>query len=243
MLLGVAIAPAAARVSPRDVAATHRYLLAQIALRRAQAQQASAALGVWQAMAARIEGECPHILAGTPLAGPTPPTEVPGDFADRQLEFELGFAVLIAPEPLQHANDTRFYETVKRLRWSSRALTGTLHALALQSVRQSEVPAPDLCSDLRYWVASGYLLYSPATQHFDHEVEGIIAMAPIELQEGDPKGLDAEQLIARRLRRYEGPADRRLARHAFPPARKTPAEGPVLEALEKIYAALGRKTA
>jgi hypothetical protein len=245
LALGAAAVPAEAAVRPADAAATHRYLLARVALRRAQAQQASGSLAVWQGLAARLQGECPGILAGTPLAGPKPATDVPGEYADGKLEFELGFAVLLAPEALHRAGDAQFYDVVRRLRWSNRALTRLLRRLALQSLRQAELPTPDLCGDLRYWTAGGYVRISPATERYDLAVEGILAMASIDLQPGEPEGLDFEGRVAYRLGKYEAPADRRLARRAFAVGRELtdPAGKPVLEAIEKVYTALGRKTA
>ncbi len=243
--LGAGAVPAQAALRPGDAAATHRYLLAKIALDRRQAGLGSAPLAAWQGLAARLEGECPGILAATPLAGPKPATEVLGEYADGKLEFELGFAALLAPEALRRAGDAQFYEVVRRLRWSNRALTRLLRRLALQSLRQAELPTPDLCGDVRYWIASGDVQISPATERYDLAVEGLIAMTSIDLQTGEPKGLDLEGRVAYRLRRYEAPADRRLARRAFAVGRPLtdPLAKPVLEAIEKVFTALGRKSA
>lgn len=245
LALVVGAVPAEAAVRPGDAAATHRYLLAKIALERRQAGQGSAPLAAWQGLAARLEGECPGILASTPLAGPKPATDVLGEYADGKLESELGFAVVLAPEALQRASDAQFYDVVRRLRWSNRALTRLLRRLALQSLRQAELPTPDLCGDVRYWAAGGYVQISPATERYDLAVEGLIAMTSINLQTGEPKGLDLEGRVAYRLGKYEAPADRRLARRAFAVGRplREPAAKPVLEAIEKVFTALGRKSA
>jgi len=54
-----------------------------------------------------------------------------------------------------------------------------------------------------------------------------------------------EALVAHRLKPYEDRADRLLARKAFPPEAKitNPALRPFLEAVGKVYVALGRSPA
>jgi hypothetical protein len=235
-------APVAEASSP-DSVATHRYLLAKLAFRKGGEHEAAASLGVLHELAGAVTRECPNILSGTPLGSIEGDTSGPGEAADLKLGEELTGAVWGAAEPLGHPLDVRFYATVKHLRWSNRKLTKLIHELALEEVRQSAIAPPDLCGDLRFWVASGYLKVSAGTERYDRETEAASSTATIETHAGEPSFASADAVVAHRLKRYEAPADRRLARRAFPPERGLgdPAFRPYLEAIEAVYRALGRK--
>jgi hypothetical protein len=237
----VTAAPAQAALRPADGRATHRYLLAQLALRHGEARLYRPSLEALQALAGRFERECPDVLAGSPLASPEGDTRGPGEPADGKVAEELTIAVLDATERLQQPLAKRFYAVVRHLRWSSGALTRLVRDLALEAVRQTEIHEPDLCGDLRFWTASGYTRVSAGTERYDHEIEVVTSTTRIETGPGEPV-LDSEALVAFRLKRFEAPADRRLAHRAFPPKPKLSdaAARTYLEAIGKIYAVLGR---
>jgi hypothetical protein len=235
--------PAGAAVRPGDAAATRAYLLAKLKLQREGSRSGEAGLDAIRALATQLHGECPGILAGTPLAGP----EGGPSRADSELAQEISDAAFGASERLEHTSDVRFYATVKRLRWSNSKLTKLLHELALESVRQTGIPAPDLCADIRFWIAGGYSNVSAATMREVHESQAASSTATIEPEHGEtPFLLDSEAVVEHRLRRYESRSDHRLARRVFPP--KPADEQPQIEAafntyfgaVEQVFTSLGK---
>ena len=236
-------APAFARASASDAAATHAYLEARIALNRAQTATEPAYLNAIDALAAKVKAECPAVLAGAPRhvkGEKTNPSEL-------EISLELAAVTFGAGEHLERAADVRFESTVRRLRWSNPRLTLLLRSLAIEQAEQSAIPPPDLCSDMKFWVASGYTATSAGTKLFVHRHDVVSSITQIEYEPNEPAGnffrLDA--LVAYRLKPYENHADRVLARKALPPEPKTgdPAVTPFFEAAAGVYAALGRTPA
>ncbi len=172
--------------------------------------------------------------------------------SDLHVFEELLIATLGAAERVEHAQLARFARTVGRLHWSNPKLTRLLRSLALESDEQSAIPVPDLCSDLHFWVSSGYTAVSAGTQLYLHRLSVVSSITTIE---PEPNERNAENffnlnaLVAHRLKPYEDHADRLLARKALPQeptlshAIDTPAFRNLLEAVDKVYAALGSTSA
>jgi hypothetical protein len=239
----VAAVPAAASVKPRDAAATHAYLKAELAERQAVARQSQAGLKAVEALAGQVKTECPGVLAGAPLNTKGQPTnESAGEIAQ-----ELLFSVFSLPEHVAHPAITRFDHAVGRLLWSSRRLTRLIHESAKEEDEQSGLPTPALCPDLKAWVQSGYTATSTATKGFLHELDRISSITLIEFEPHEEATLSVERIIAHRLKPYEDHADRVLARKLNPPKEAQelkPGSAPAerlkafFEAANKVYAAL-----
>lgn len=235
-------AAAFARVVASDAAATHAYLEAKIALRRAAVATESAVLRAIQALAARVKAECPGVLAGAP-------PHVKGEKTN-QSELEVSDELLSvgfgAGEHVEHPAKERFARVVRRLRWSNPKLTRLLRFLALEQAEQSAIPLPDLCSDMKFWVSSSYTATSAGTKRFEHRQSVVSSITLIESEPYEPIAnfLHLDALVAYRLKRYEDHADRLLARKALPREAKiinpNPALRSLLAAVGSIYVALGR---
>ncbi len=237
-------APATARVSASDVAATHDYLEARIALRRAAAVAGKQAeLKTISVLEVQVKAECPGVLAGAP-------PHVKGEKTN-QSELEVSEELLSgtfgAAERLAHPAYARFARTVRRLHWSNPRLTRLLRSLAIEQTEQSAIPPPELCSDLKFWVASGYTAVSVGTKRFLHRLSVVSSITQIESEPHEPVAdfFNLNALVAHRLKPYEDGADHLLARKALPPDAKltNPALRPFLEAVGKVYVALGRSAA
>jgi hypothetical protein len=226
-----------------DAAATHAYLRARIAERQAAQAMKPAAIAALGALEGVVRTGCPGILVGAPPHAKGEKTNE----SVRAISDEPFSMILGTPERVEHAQLARFARTVGRLRWSNPRLTRLLHSLALEQDEQSAIPYPDLCSDLRFWVASGYSTVSTETQLFLRRQRGVSSITTIEDEPGEPIGdlFNLNALVARRLRPYENHADRLLARKALPPegslaqAINAPTVRAYLEASAKVYAALG----
>lgn len=241
--LGVIVhsgAPALARVTGSDAAATHAYLKA-ILLRGVGA--GSAELKAVGALEAQVKTECPGVLAGAP---PHVKGEKTNESED-EISQELLSATFGAAEHVEHPAYARFQKIVRRLRWSNPKLTRLLHSLAIEQAKQSAIPPPELCADMKFWVASGYTAVSASTKRLLHEMRVVSSITLIEPEPHEPvtNFLNLNALVAYRLKPYEDHADRLLARNALPPEVKLtdPALRPFLEAAGKVLVALGRTPA
>lgn len=208
-------APAAARVSASDAAATHAYLEARIALRHSPGEAEPADLQAIEALEAQVKTECPDVLVGAP-------PHVKGEKTNQsegEILDELMSAAFGAAEHVQHPSDERFSKTVRRLHWSNPRLTRLLRSLALEQAEQSAIPPPHLCADLKFWVASGYTTVSAGTKEFLHRQSVVSSITQIESEPHEPASnlFNLDALVAHRLRPYEDRADKLLAKKALPP--------------------------
>jgi hypothetical protein len=235
-------APAVARVSTSDAAATHTYLEARIALQRAPEGTESAEIKAIEALGAQVKTECPDVLAGAPPYVEGEKTNQ----SDSEISEELFSAVFGAAEHVAHPSDERFSKTVRRLHWSNPKLTRLLRSLALEQAEQSAIPTPNLCSDTKFWVASGYTTVSAGTKEFLHRHSVVSSITQIESEPHEPLGdiFDLNALVARRLKPYEDHADKLLAKKAIPHEGEitSAALTPLFEAMGKVFAALGQTT-
>ncbi len=224
----------------RDAAATHAYLTARIILRHAEVAAEPAVLQAITALATQVKTECSGVLTGAP-------PHVKGEKTNES-EFEVSEELLSAGfgagGRVEHPADARFATTVRHLRWSSPKLTRLLRSLAIEGAAQSAVPPPDLCSDMKWWVASGYSRVSAGTKLYLHRLNVVSSITQIEPEphESPLEGFHLDSLVARRLKPYEDHADRLLARKALPPEGKLtdPTVKPYIEAVGSIFVALGR---
>jgi len=234
------LAPQAlARVTGSDAAATHAYLKAVIALNRASAETEPAGIKAIEALATQVQAECPGVLAGAP-------PHVKGEKTNKsrsEAVEEIVAATLGVAEHLEHPADSRFANIVKRLRWSNPKLTRLLRSLAREQADQSAIPSPELCPDMRFWVASGFTATSTGTHGLLHRLQVVSSITQIEAEPHEPTAntFNLKALVAYRLKPYEDQRDRALARKALPAESSLtpPQVKPYLEALAKVEAALG----
>jgi hypothetical protein len=233
-------APAVARVKASDATATRAYLEARIAWQRATGAAGPAELNAINALAAQVRAECPGVLTGAP-------PRVKGEKTNQsegEVSREILSAAFGAAEHVGHPADARFAAAVQRVRWSNRRLTRLLRSLAIEHAEQSAIPPPDLCADMKFWVASGYTAVSAGTKRFLHRHSVVSSITQIEFEPHEPASnfFHLNAVVAYRLKPYEDHADRLLARKALPPEGKLtdPRLGPLFEALDAVDAALGR---
>ncbi len=237
------VTPAVARVTAGDAASTHAYLEARIVLQRAGVASEPAELKAIGALEAQVEVECPGALAGAPPHAKGEKTNE----SEVEVSQELLSAGFGAGGEVEHPADARFARTVRRLRWSNPKLTRLLHSLAIEQAKQSAIPLPELCADMKFWVASGYTAVSAGTKRYLHRLRVVSSITLIESEPHESVSdiFNLNALVAHRLMPYEDHADRLLARKAIRPEVKItdPALRPLLEAVGKVFVALGRTPA
>jgi hypothetical protein len=210
---------ASAGVTSQDRAATRtlleaRYTYEQSLLARAPASRAAA-----EGLASSLGGECPGVLVGAPhetlstLLGSPPqsPRQMGESNRERRqwsdLQGELGLALELPPIEDDRQAALTYAHAVMSLRWSNSTVTvlERTSAAALE-LRLQSVP-PDVCADMKAWVASGYQTLSPATKVLMREQETVDRPLLRVLRErGASLAGSADPLLA-----YEGSREKALA--------------------------------
>ncbi len=187
---------AAARLSAGDARTTQTYLQAAYAAARVEVDSFPTALAAVDKLAANVRAECPGVIAGEPHPAPGASSNP----SAQAISEEVLQAILGAAASTEAVRRERFAGFVARLRWSSSALTRLVHENADGEAERATIPGPNLCADMRAWVASGYEVVPAATAryllleyHAAVETEG------------------TEATIERKLAAYESPAAARLA--------------------------------
>ncbi|MGD1058972.1 MAG: hypothetical protein ABR992_16335 [Solirubrobacteraceae bacterium] len=220
VLLAVSSPAALAQVSSSDASATASYLHAQYAVVRGEVKSFPVAVAAIEALAKKVQMECPGVLANAPKpASGTPPSGTTAEVSEEEIDAVFGVA-----EATEYARRHRFAGIVARLRWSNRALTRLVHSQAAAEAEKASIPAPSLCADMRSWVSSGYQAVSASTQHY-LKLESALSA----------KTEGTQDTITRKLASYESPNDKRIAKKL---AGLENSAAPVL--LKEFFAALGK---
>jgi hypothetical protein len=159
-MLGLALGQAPALGAQSDVTATRSYIQANYSL----VQSANSVLGrartAYRGVLSRAETECPGAAANSPQSAQS-----------TQLSYEIIGAMVTAAVQTNVPAATAFVRAVEHLRWSNRRLTSTVRAYAANVKTMATLGHPDLCGDIKAWVASGYRTLSPRTVTFDQRFE------------------------------------------------------------------------
>jgi hypothetical protein len=162
-----------ALASQGDASATRAYIQADYALVHTAKVNLKTSEAALQKLRRKIAAECPKAAAGSPQ-----------DTNSEQLSNELvGAMTVVAIQPDKAAVAT-FASTVKRLRWSNATLTRKVHSYATRLKTLSMLPAPNVCGDVRAWVAGHYQALPASTVSFDsryYKVEVAVGEVPAKL--------------------------------------------------------------
>jgi hypothetical protein len=148
--------PASAPADQGDVSATRAYIQADYALVHAAKANLKTSEAALQKLRHRIAGECPRAAAGSPQ-----------DTDSEQLSNELVGAMTVAAIGPDARAVAAFTSAVKRLHWSNGALTRKIHTYASRLHTLSVLPAPNVCADVKAWVAGRYQALPVSTVSFD----------------------------------------------------------------------------
>ncbi|HXD53978.1 MAG TPA: hypothetical protein VN618_04420 [Solirubrobacteraceae bacterium] len=193
-------ASASAGARPDNAAATRTYLRIVAGRERLDVSdgQGVAALG---SLVQQIATECPDALAYAPRDGAF--VEI-GEEVDYTLAVVFGDAVDPQAQALGEAR------ALNALSWSDRRLTRLVRDLAAEDRAYAMSTPPSLCAQIAAWRESAYVeLPSPSTRFLK------------EMNESEPDYYVGrheevrERVIARLLRPYERPAERRLAKRVL----------------------------
>jgi hypothetical protein len=187
--------PSAAIAEPRDNAATATYLRADYLLIRQQTHMAKASVAAIEGEGRSVEKGCASVLA-----------EAPKGSQLEELSQEMSSAVLFSGSKPDRSAMLRFAREVAPLRWNSRRVTRLVRAIAASERKGADLRFPDVCADIRAWVASGYKHLTTGTERF------LAHIAALEKVQGAEKGKNAEETALMLLRPYERASEKRLAK-------------------------------
>lgn len=213
-VLALAAGPAPALGAQSDVTATRSYIRANYALVHSASSVLGRARVAYRDVLHRARAECAGAAAGSPQ---TPQST--------QLSYEIIGAMVTAAVQTNVPAATAYVRAVEHLRWSNSGLTRTVHTYAASVKTIATLAHPDLCGDIKAWVASGYRTLSPHTVSFDARFEPAwVAIGNL------PSG----------LARYERPDERTLlSRSAQLESRLSDFESEAVETYGELMNALG----
>jgi hypothetical protein len=161
-VLALGAAPAGATETRRDAASTHTYLIAAYAALHAVVSKWSSVEADIHRLDQNVQSECVGVAAGSPQ-----------NEEEQKLSYEVAGALWATS---YHADATviqRFLKTVDPLAWSNPAVTRAAHAYARSLHAMVALPVPNICADVRSWIADGFKAVPADTQQFDRRVEAI----------------------------------------------------------------------
>ncbi len=168
-VLAVALVPTDALAASReDISSTHTALAAADTNLRALVDTWSNEEASFHELDLKFAGECPDVAAGSPQ-----------NTSEQKLSYEVVGALWTvgyhADANIIHA----FIKAVSPLRWSNPALTRRAHEFITGLREMLALSVPDLCGDVRAWIASGYRTVPADTVRFDEHVEAINVEIPL----------------------------------------------------------------
>jgi hypothetical protein len=206
--LGAALACAAcacipvsalAAASPNNTAATRAYLRIVADQQRVANSDLGMGVAAVQALEHQIAGECPGALAYAPR---DVAYEEIGDEVEYVLSIAFDDPLVPVPQALGQAR------AIGALSWSNRRLTRLVRDQAAEERAYATHAPPNLCAQIAAWRESAYASLPASSSRFLAEMR---ASEP-EISIG-PREESREKVIARLLKPYERPAERRLAKN------------------------------
>jgi hypothetical protein len=158
--LMLAVTPSAAPASSQDAAATHKAILAGSALARAGVATISVAQSKIRRFNRKLAAECPGIGSGTPE------TE-----ASQPMSYEVAAALWSIAYGSAAGPIKTFARAIKPLHWTSARVNRVARSFVANLTALATIPLPDLCGDVRAWVASGFRAVPQHVLELDRRVE------------------------------------------------------------------------
>lgn len=151
-LLAVAApAPAAAE----DSATTLAYVRANLALVQVGQSRLPTSIAAYRGVLSKVRRECPLAGAGSPQ-----------DPESTDLSNEVIGAMVIAAANPDRAAVRAFLSATAGLRWSSSSVTNAVSRYRTNLEKLYKLAAPDLCSDIAAWKATGWTKLPASTLSF-----------------------------------------------------------------------------
>jgi hypothetical protein len=157
-VLAVLAIPASAWAASGNAATTQQYIQANYALVQAGSSKLGAARAALRTVRSQIEGECPRAAA-----------ESPQNPDSTQLSNEIIGAMVTSAYHTDVPAGRSFIRAAAGLRWSSHGLTSTVQSYVGKLKVLIGLAPPNVCADVRAWVASDYQTLPASTVRFDQQ--------------------------------------------------------------------------
>jgi len=197
-VLALGPAPAPALATTQNVTATHAYIAANYALARAGVAKIAPAQAKIEQLNGVLANECPLVGAGSPE-----------NEASQPIAHEVAVALWSVAYGTAAGPIRTFSGAARSLRFSNPAITRAARRYARELNELASISLPPLCSDVRSWKASGFLVIPAAVLALVPRVEGIEPkpisprlLAPYE-RGADASILARTQRLEKRLAEYE----------------------------------------
>ena len=149
--VALGMGPATTVALASDASGTQRYIAANYTLVRTARSYLRRAEAAPLKVLAQVKRDCPLAAANSPQ-----------DPQSTQLSDEVIGAMVLTAYHLDVPELWRFVAAVMPLRWSNARLTNTLRGYARKLKVLATLAPPDICADIRAWVASGYKTLPPS---------------------------------------------------------------------------------
>jgi hypothetical protein len=180
--------PATAAGNAADAAATRAYLSAAATYANAAYPLVGARVAAMETNEGEVAAQCPSAFLYAPR-----------DTAFEELGEEMGDAEWHAGLVPVRSVTEAFAQATGNLSWSNRKLTRLVRSEAVEERAYVALVLPDVCSPIEAWKTSDYAELPPSVGEF---------LTHVEQAESGSFGR-----IMHLLGRYEGPAERRTAKH------------------------------
>jgi len=236
-----ASSPVEAPVSAEDAAATSTYLTDVNGFQQMLLANAPKSAEALEDLAGRLGSECPGVLSDAPNTSTLSDFSPSGSTAlsevlrtERQssdLRAELASAMTTTYLQPDNTATALLVGSLNTLQWSSPTLTAAVHARAAADQEALGAPLPNVCADMRAWVADDYKTLPAATTEF-------LAQREAKQQAGTDDTPSAIEVL---LTSYENTEDEALARRAKALEREfvTGAAGTLTSVEARVESALG----
>jgi hypothetical protein len=155
-VLVLAAGRASALASQADVAATRTYIQANYALVQSATSGLAKARVAYRNVLRMARASCPGAAANSPQ-----------NPESTQLSNEVIGAMVTAAIDTNLSPLNAFVRVAEHTHWSNHRLTSTVHAYASNVRTMATLAHPDLCGDIKAWVATGFQTLSTRTLSFD----------------------------------------------------------------------------
>jgi hypothetical protein len=153
--------------SPQDDSSAHRALKAADTTLRAVVNTWSNVEQNLNKLNLKFAKECPDVASGSPQ-----------NSSEQRLSYEVAGALFATGYHTDAKIADGFIRAVSSLRWSNPAIARRLHVFINGLREMIALTVPDLCADVRSWIASGYQAVPASTLQFDQHVEAIEVEVP-----------------------------------------------------------------
>ena len=194
--LGLATAPQAALArSAGDVAATQALSRAAKTLLNAARPDIPRGLANVKRYADEVAAQCPKVAA-----------ESPQNHGAEQLDDEVIGAMTVVGYRTAAGPVGTFYRAVKGLHWSNPKLTRAVKTFATKLDKFVNLAVPNLCGDIKEWVASGYKTLAASTVQFIKSYDAVDPEAeegPLILRLARPYATASDIPLFRSIEKFE----------------------------------------